>query len=191
MPKTDGGRVVADLRRLAEFGRYKTGVHRPTYSAEDVASRQWLADKLELQVAAAAAAGTPDVAVFHVKVVYGRDEARVYGPGRICCVPRLPDTEQDRDFVKITHRENLMSPQTLMFSRSVLEKVGLFDRLLVNSVDWDFSLRLVRHAKVIFIEDPALQRVAIAKTPGTTVLTVGAESGKIFTPSSWESALLD
>ena len=45
MPKTDGARVVADLRRLAEFGRYKTGVHRPTYSAEDVASRQWLAEK--------------------------------------------------------------------------------------------------------------------------------------------------
>src|SRR6266581_9207760 len=45
MPKTDGGRVIADLKRLAEFGRYKTGVHRPTYSAEDLASRQWLAGK--------------------------------------------------------------------------------------------------------------------------------------------------
>ncbi len=45
MPKTDGDRVVADLKRLAEFGRYKSGVHRPTYSAEDVASRQWLANK--------------------------------------------------------------------------------------------------------------------------------------------------
>jgi N-carbamoyl-L-amino-acid hydrolase len=45
MPRTDGGRVVADLKRLAEFGRYKTGVHRPTYSAEDVASRAWLADQ--------------------------------------------------------------------------------------------------------------------------------------------------
>src|SRR6266699_1304104 len=45
MPRTDGARVVADLKRLAEFGRYKTGVHRPTYSPEDVASRQWLADK--------------------------------------------------------------------------------------------------------------------------------------------------
>src|SRR6266571_4791926 len=45
MPKTDGERVVADLKRLAEFGRYKTGVHRPTYSPEDVASRRWLADK--------------------------------------------------------------------------------------------------------------------------------------------------
>lgn len=45
MPRTEGERVVADLKRLAEFGHYKTGVHRPTYSADDVASRVWLADK--------------------------------------------------------------------------------------------------------------------------------------------------
>ena len=45
MPRTDGERVIADLKRLADFGRYETGVHRPTYSPEDVASRQWLADK--------------------------------------------------------------------------------------------------------------------------------------------------
>jgi len=45
MPRIDGRRVVADLRRLAEFGRYKTGVHRPTYSPVDVASRHWLAEQ--------------------------------------------------------------------------------------------------------------------------------------------------
>jgi N-carbamoyl-L-amino-acid hydrolase len=45
MPQTNGERVVADLKRLADFGRYKTGVHRPTYSVEDVASRHWLAEK--------------------------------------------------------------------------------------------------------------------------------------------------
>jgi N-carbamoyl-L-amino-acid hydrolase len=46
MPTIDGERVVADLKRLAEFGRYKTGVHRPTYSAVDIASREWLAERL-------------------------------------------------------------------------------------------------------------------------------------------------
>src|SRR5438132_14079780 len=46
MPTIDGQRVLAELRRLAEFGRYKTGVHRPTYSAIDVESRHWLAEKL-------------------------------------------------------------------------------------------------------------------------------------------------
>ena len=45
MPQIDGARVVADLKRLAEFGRYETGVHRPTYSETDVASRRWLAEK--------------------------------------------------------------------------------------------------------------------------------------------------
>jgi N-carbamoyl-L-amino-acid hydrolase len=43
MPNIDGQRVIADLKRLAEFGRYKTGVHRPTYSPVDVESRRWLA----------------------------------------------------------------------------------------------------------------------------------------------------
>ena len=46
MPTINGQRVVADLRRLAEFGRYKTGVHRPTYSPVDVESRHWLAQQL-------------------------------------------------------------------------------------------------------------------------------------------------
>jgi beta-ureidopropionase / N-carbamoyl-L-amino-acid hydrolase len=45
MPRIEGERVIADLKRLAEFGRYKSGVHRPTYSAEDIASRRWLADQ--------------------------------------------------------------------------------------------------------------------------------------------------
>src|SRR5437763_3644505 len=45
MPQIDGQRLLGDLRRLAEFGRYETGLHRPTYSPVDVASRQWLADK--------------------------------------------------------------------------------------------------------------------------------------------------
>jgi beta-ureidopropionase / N-carbamoyl-L-amino-acid hydrolase len=45
MPKIDGARLLQDLKRLAEFGRYETGVDRPTYSEVDYASRQWLADK--------------------------------------------------------------------------------------------------------------------------------------------------
>ena len=46
MPAIDGQRLLGDLRRLAEFGRYKTGVHRPTYSAEDMAARHWIAERM-------------------------------------------------------------------------------------------------------------------------------------------------
>ena len=47
MPKIDGDRLLADARRLAEFGKYKTGVHRPTYSPQDMEARRWLVGRLE------------------------------------------------------------------------------------------------------------------------------------------------
>lgn len=43
---------------------------------------------------------------------------------------------------------------------------------------------------VIFVEDAALERVAVAHEAGTTVLALGAEPGTIFTPSDWETNLL-
>jgi N-carbamoyl-L-amino-acid hydrolase len=46
MPRIDGARLLSDLRRIAEFGRYRTGVHRPHLSAQDVESRRWLCDRM-------------------------------------------------------------------------------------------------------------------------------------------------
>jgi N-carbamoyl-L-amino-acid hydrolase len=46
VPAIDGGRLLGDLRRLAEFGRYKSGVHRPTYSEEDIAARHWIGERM-------------------------------------------------------------------------------------------------------------------------------------------------
>lgn len=42
----DGSRLLGDLRALAKIGAYKTGVHRPTYSPEDVESRHWLVARM-------------------------------------------------------------------------------------------------------------------------------------------------
>jgi N-carbamoyl-L-amino-acid hydrolase len=39
-------RLIGDLRALAEIGKYQTGVHRPAFSAEDIAAREWLRNKL-------------------------------------------------------------------------------------------------------------------------------------------------
>jgi N-carbamoyl-L-amino-acid hydrolase len=46
MARIDGERVLRDLRELATFGAYKTGVHRPTFSDEDIAARRWFVGKL-------------------------------------------------------------------------------------------------------------------------------------------------
>lgn len=47
MPKINGERLLADLRRIADFGRYETGVHRPHLSPQDVESRHWLAARMK------------------------------------------------------------------------------------------------------------------------------------------------
>ena len=47
MPKINGERLLGDLRRIADFGRYQTGVHRPHLSPQDVESRHWLAARMK------------------------------------------------------------------------------------------------------------------------------------------------
>jgi N-carbamoyl-L-amino-acid hydrolase len=42
MPDVDTARFLADLHDLRKIGTFKTGVHRPTYSPEDMESRRWL-----------------------------------------------------------------------------------------------------------------------------------------------------
>ena len=46
MAEANPDRVLRDLYTLREIGRYKTGVHRPTLSPEDMQARHWLADAL-------------------------------------------------------------------------------------------------------------------------------------------------
>ena len=42
----DGKRLLADLYALRGFGTFKTGVHRPTFSTVDMASREWLCERM-------------------------------------------------------------------------------------------------------------------------------------------------
>jgi N-carbamoyl-L-amino-acid hydrolase len=46
MPSIDGARLLGDLHRLRDFGRDRTGVHRPTYTPVDMQSREWLMGRM-------------------------------------------------------------------------------------------------------------------------------------------------
>lgn len=46
MPNINGERLLKDLYDLRRIGEYKTGVHRPTFSPQDVESRHWLSKRL-------------------------------------------------------------------------------------------------------------------------------------------------
>jgi beta-ureidopropionase / N-carbamoyl-L-amino-acid hydrolase len=70
MPAIDGTRLLRDLYAVREIGKYKTGVHRPTFSPQDVEARRWLAERLT-------EAGL-DATIDGIGNVYGRDPT----PGR-------------------------------------------------------------------------------------------------------------
>ena len=61
----DGARLLKDLYAAREIGKYKTGVHRPTFSPEDVEARHWLVARLT-------EAGL-DASIDGIGNVYGRD----------------------------------------------------------------------------------------------------------------------
>lgn len=46
MPAIDAARLLKDLRELARIGAWKTGVHRPTYTDDDMTARRWFSARL-------------------------------------------------------------------------------------------------------------------------------------------------
>ena len=46
MTEINAARLLDDLRRLAEFGRYQTGVDRVAFSEPDISARRWLAGRM-------------------------------------------------------------------------------------------------------------------------------------------------
>ena len=46
MPAVNPERLLGDLYALRKIGAYRTGVHRPTLSPDDVVSRQWLVERM-------------------------------------------------------------------------------------------------------------------------------------------------
>lgn len=67
MVKINPERLMGDLRHLRGIGTYKTGVHRPTFSAQDMEARHWLAGRMR-------EAGL-DARIDGIGSVFGRREA--------------------------------------------------------------------------------------------------------------------
>ena len=70
----DTDRFLHDLDTLRQIGAYKTGVHRPTFSADDMAARHWLVQEME-------AVGL-DATIDGIGNVFGRHDGA--GPHILC-----------------------------------------------------------------------------------------------------------
>jgi len=105
----------------------------------------WMPDKLEKQMALAAAMQpAPDV-------VYCRCLRRMSGQARIF-PPRSVKETSGRLFDRML-TGNLISTQTALVRRTCFERWGLFDESMPPLEDWEYFLRLSRHVVIGMVDE--------------------------------------
>ena len=131
------------------------GAHLAFQDSDD----EWLADKLSKQVAVFESAGDKCVAIYCIKVVYGRDQSLKYGTRRVVCVPGPDEIELSGDLNTRLQQTSLVSPQTVLCSKRAFEQAGGFDEKLKNNEDYDFILRLSALGEFAFVRRTACDDV--------------------------------
>jgi glycosyltransferase involved in cell wall biosynthesis len=124
------------------------------YLAYQDSDDEWSVRFLELLLAGLESAG-PEVGIIYCgKLVYGRDQQRVFGARRVAYMP-----DPDRRIVEgDLHREVLSRPlvssQTFLVKRELMEQVGGWHETIRKGEDWELSARLARITRYAFIEEP-------------------------------------
>ncbi len=109
----------------------------------------WLPGKLERQVAQLEALPPEVGVVTGAKVLYGADQARNYGPGKVTYAPTAGRwLRLDEDQIKRSLTENRISLQNALFRRDCYPDPLWFDPRAKANADWEFTIRLVQHAKI-------------------------------------------
>ena len=117
---------------------------------------EWMIDKLHRQIALLKEAPPDHGAVYGGKLLYGRNESGAYGTQRISYIPEVGRKHVSGDIAKSILQGNLISPQTLLVEREVVNKVGTFDTRLPCDVDWEFMICMSNVTKVVFSDEPVV-----------------------------------
>jgi glycosyltransferase involved in cell wall biosynthesis len=121
---------------------------------------EWLPRKLELQLAALAAAPEPTDAVYCGLLITGTpEEGGARAPdsaerSRIAYHPDAGVRSVSGRILPTLLATNPISTQTLMARRGTLLAVGAFDTALKSLVDWDIAIRLAAHGPIAFVDEP-------------------------------------
>jgi glycosyltransferase involved in cell wall biosynthesis len=117
----------------------------------------WLPGKLDRQIGQLESQPPQVGVVTGSKVLYGRDAAGFYGPGRVTCAP---DPQHrltlDQDQVKHTLLDNRISLQNALFRRDCMPNLVWFDPLAQANVDWEFTIRLVQNTLIFEDTEPVV-----------------------------------
>jgi glycosyltransferase involved in cell wall biosynthesis len=109
----------------------------------------WLPGKLMRQVALMSTLPDHVGAVTGAKILYGRDAAYNYGPGKIAYAPSPAGRlGLDEDQVGRLLSENRISLQNALFRSDCMPDRAWFDSCARANEDWEFAIRLVQETVV-------------------------------------------
>lgn len=115
---------------------------------------EWLVTKLARQIEEYRKVDSPEYgAVYCGKVTYGEAGQEGYGARKVYYAPP-PGCKASGDILAELMRHAMVSTQTLMVRKDLLERIGGFDEAIRLGEDWDLAIRLARITKYIFIEEP-------------------------------------
>lgn len=115
---------------------------------------EWGVTMLERQMKRRAEMGDDYGASYCAKFVHGRDDNGNAGPRYAAYVPIVTAKVVEGDILNTVLRQALVSTQTLIVRKDILEKVGKFDESLRIGLDWELSIRLARITKFAFVQEP-------------------------------------
>ncbi len=116
---------------------------------------EWLVTKLARQVEAYRAADAATYgAVYCGKVTYGEAGHGDIGPRRVYYAPMRHCETVEGDLLLQLLRTPMISTQTLMVRKDLLEAIGGFDESVRIGQDWDLTVRLARVTRYLYLEEP-------------------------------------
>lgn len=116
---------------------------------------EWLVTKLATQIEEYRRVNSPEFgAIYCAKITNGEGKFGVYGPREVQYMP-LPGYERTSgDISRELVRRAMISTQTLVARKDLLESIGGFDEMLKLGQDWDMTTRLSRITKFLFVDKP-------------------------------------
>ncbi|MBF0677737.1 MAG: glycosyltransferase family 2 protein [Devosia sp.] len=109
----------------------------------------WLPGKLARQMELLNSLGPAYGAVTAPKILYGRDENYVFGPGKSAVAPDpASKLMPGGDTVRHLFAENRVSLQNTLFRRDCYPGNVWFDPLARANEDWEFAVRFAQHADI-------------------------------------------
>lgn len=115
---------------------------------------EWLVTMLERQMARRAELGPDHGASYCGKIVYGRDDRFNFGRRLAGYVPGPSRRVVEGDILDEVLRNAVVSTQTLVVRKDILEEVGGFDESLRVGLDWELTVRIARRTRFAFVEEP-------------------------------------